>query len=300
MNKKKIIIDTDPGGDDTLAITMLLNEPSVEILGIATTYGNVSLEKTTANALRILDYFERPDIPVIKGASQPLIGKGLTAESFHGNDGLGDISLPYSKRLPEKQNVIEFYREKIEENKNNIDLIALGPLTNIAKLFITYPFIISKINNLYIMGGTFKTPAVTKFQEFNFYNDPLAVKIILNSSVRKYIVPLDVTDKVSYDESQILSLRENNTKGTKLLYDISRFWKENLSKKEGFIPWDAVGVGMFLRPELYQFSNIALDIRLDQPATVGKLISKKNIVKTTFLAKDIKVKAFLEYFKKML
>src|SRR5260221_2013560 len=228
------------------------------------------------------------------------MGKGTTAESFHGEDGLGDISLPYSKRKPLNKNVIDFYIETIQRNKNNIDIIALGPLTNIAKLFALNPSIISKINNLYIMGGTFKIPAVTKYQEFNFYNDPLAVKIVLNSRVRKYLVPLDVTDKVSYNDRQILSLQKYNTKGTKLLFDISRFWKEKLSKTEDFIPWDAVGVGMLLKPEFYTFQQVSLDIQLDSQATFGKLSSKRNGDKTTFLAKDIQVQVFLTYFKELL
>lgn len=300
MKKRKIIIDTDPGEDDALAIAMLLLNPSVEILGISTTFGNVSLEKTTANALRILDYFGKRDIPVIKGYSQPLIGKGLTAETFHGEDGLGNIFLPFSKRKPLEQNVIEFYRQTIMANENNIDLIALGPLTTIAKLFMMYPSIVSKINNLYIMGGTFKIPAVTLYEEFNFYNDPLAVKIVLNTPLNKYLVPLDITDRVYLNERQIKKLKAANTKSAELLYKISRFWKQNLSKKEQFIPWDCVGIGPFLKPELFKFRKVALDINLDKLRNKGKLIFRQKENRTTNLIIDVDVKRYLDFFNESL
>lgn len=299
MKNRKIIISTDPGGDDTLAIAMALQNSKIEILGITTTFGNVLLSQTIANALRILDYFGRQDIPVIKGSEKPLQGIAITAEEFHGNDGLGDISLPYSKRKAEQKNCIDFYVDQIEKNKNDIDIIALGPLTDIAKLIIMRPDVIEKINNLYIMGGTFKIKTSNNNEEFNFFNDPLAVKIVLNSSIKKYLVPLDVTDSVFLTEKQIQKIKSTNTKGANLLYAITRFWKQKLSQREEFILWDPVGIGPFFKPELYTLQKVSLDISLD-PKTKGKLFPRKDKPATTFLAKKVQVKKFLEMFEEML
>ena len=299
MKKRNIIISTDPGSDDALAIAMALQDPRINILGITTTFGNVPLQQTTANALRILDYFESKKIPVVAGSEQPLQGIATTAEDFHGDDGLGDSTLPYSKRKPLKINVFDFYVEQIEKNPNNIDIVALAPLTDIAKLFVLRPDLIEKINNLYIMGGTFKVPTSNDNQEFNFYNDPLAVKIVLNTPVTKYLVPLDVTDTVLISEKQILQWKKTNTKGADLLYDISRFWKENLSQKEEFIPWDPVGIGPLFNSKIYIFKEVKLDISLN-PQTMGKLFIRETNPASTFLAKKVNINKFLKLFKEML
>jgi len=301
MKKRNIIIDTDPGGDDALALAMVLQNPEINILGITTTYGNVPLKKTTVNALRILNYFNRLDIPVIQGADKPFKGTAMTAEDFHGQDGMGDTTLPSPNDKPLKINAIDFLYKSIMANKNNITIIALGPLTNLATLFIKFPDVMQYINSLVIMGGTLDIPAVTRYGEFNFFNDPLAQSIVLKSSVKKFLASLDVTNKVFLNEKEIVKYKNTRTRGGRFLYDTSRFWKKNLSENEPFILWDPVGIGQFLAPELFTFEQVDITVETEDKKNICKMTlmpSKSNT--STFLARDIQVEKFLQLFKKLI
>ncbi len=187
------------------------------------------------------------------------------------------------------------------ENKNNIDIIAQAPLTNIATLFSKYPEVMQYIRSLYIMGGTINIPASTKYGEFNFFCDPLAQSIVLQSPVKKYLATLDITYKVFLTEKDILSYKATQTQGGNFLYDTSRFWKKKLSRKEPFILWDPVGIGQFLAPELYTFEQVAITVETKDKKDICKMtLTPSKSPTSTFLARDIDVEKFLRLFKKLI
>ncbi len=179
---KKIIIDTDPGVDDAHAILLALAYPGVEIEAITTVNGNVGLDLTTANALKILDAAGK-DIPVYRGCDRPLVNRCLEATHVHGEDGLGDCGIPASKKTAQSEHAVHALIRLADENPGQLTLAAIGPLTNLASALMIDPRLPSKYKRLVIMGGAIhgrgNTSTVTA--EFNIYTDPEAAHIVFSS-----------------------------------------------------------------------------------------------------------------------
>lgn len=187
MDKRKIIIDTDPGCDDGIAIISALAYEGFDILGICCVAGNKSLPVVVPNALRLVDFYNK-DIPVCKGARNCLYKLELNEEQenegidFHGIDGMGESGLPYTERCLSEQNAWDFLLEKIKEYPNEIELITLGPLTNVALAIQKDIETMKKLKSITIMGGTIYEPGnTTKYAEYNIWFDAQAAKIVLDS-----------------------------------------------------------------------------------------------------------------------
>ena len=185
MDKRKIIIDTDPGCDDGIAIISALAYEGFDILGICCVAGNKSLPVVVPNALRLVDFYKK-DIPVCKGSRNCLAHLDEEQENegidFHGKDGMGESGLEYTERCLSDQNAWDFLLEKIKENPYEIELITLGPLTNIALAIQKDLETMKKLKSITIMGGTIYEPGnTTKYAEYNIWFDALAAKIVLDS-----------------------------------------------------------------------------------------------------------------------
>lgn len=220
---RKIIIDTDAGIDDAIAIMIALAfEDELEIKGITTLTGNTYVDQVTKNVLRILDYFGRDDIKVYKGASKPLVHYFERGAKIHGKDGLGEIDLEYSKRneeeLPAPQAIY-----KIAKQEGGIDLITLGPLTNLSISLNLYPDLKNYINQIYSMGGAIERGNVTRFAEFNFYVDPEAVQSVIESKIKMTIVPWDPIIKNVFFEEELKKVVDNKTHGGKLFFSLINY-----------------------------------------------------------------------------
>ena len=192
---RDVILDCDPGVDDALALMLALNAKRVNVVGLTTVSGNVSVKQTTLNVCRLLDYLGA-DIPVAKGASKPLRVRPLHA-SVHGNDSLGDTASPRSStKKPERLGAVDFILGSIESGVRTI--VAVGPLTNIALAFQMDLRTMSRLGGLIIMGGALGIPGnVDSLSEFNFYADPDAADYVVRSTkVRKVLVSLNVTHEV--------------------------------------------------------------------------------------------------------
>lgn len=299
---QKILFDVDSGVDDAIAIMMALKSPFIDVLGITTTYGNTTVIQTTKNTLKVLDYLKK-QIPVVMGASEPLKGKNVSAELVHGSDGLGNSNIPEPISKPLIQDTTEFLWKTIQRNPSKVTIVALGPLTNIAKLFIDKPKSIEQIKQLIIMGGTRKIPGMnpSKCAEFNMYNDPFAAQIVMQSKVKKIIVPLDVTDKVFLTSSDVRSLSNTITKEGTLLYELSTYWRENFSKTTPrFILWDPVALGAFLWPSIYRFKKIDIHVETNNKERSGELLMSPPLENNTFLATNIRAKEFISFFKQLI
>jgi inosine-uridine nucleoside N-ribohydrolase len=217
---RKIIIDTDAGIDDAIAIMIALTyENEVEIKGITTLTGNTYVDQVTKNVLRILDYFNRDDIKVYKGASKPLVHFLERGAKVHGNDGLGDIDLNYSNRKEENISAPSAIY-KIAKQEEKIDIITLGPLTNISIALNLYPDLKNHINSVYSMGGAIERGNVTKFAEFNFYADPEAVQSVIETKIPLKIITWDAAVKNLILESELKELISDETYGGKLFHSL--------------------------------------------------------------------------------
>ena len=251
-----IIFDTDPGVDDAFALLYALNHPNINVLGITTVFGNVPVETSTKNALILSEMAGKGTI-VYQGANKPLERKVTNYPSFiHGHDGLGDTNHPQSKFNASKLDAAQFIINEINENSGNINLVAVGPLTNIANSIKQDPSIANKVNSLLIMGGSWLAGGnITPVAEANIYNDPEAAEIVFKSGLPIIMVGLDVTHKVFLSQKDIDKLSSLNNSG-KFLKKISniymKFYKDTRNM-DGCFFHDATAVIAMTNPELFKY-----------------------------------------------
>tara|TARA_A100001015_G_scaffold59494_1_gene65610 strand:+ start:900 stop:1847 length:948 start_codon:yes stop_codon:yes gene_type:complete len=251
-----IIFDTDPGVDDAFALLYALNHPNINVLGITTVFGNVPVETSTKNALILSEMAHKGTI-VYQGANKPLERKVTNYPSFiHGHDGLGDTNHPQSKFNASKLDAAQFIINEINENSGNINLVAVGPLTNIANAIKQDPSITSKVNSLLIMGGSWLAGGnISPVAEANIYNDPEAAEIVFKSGLPIVMVGLDVTHKVFLSQNDIDKLSSKNSSG-KFLKKISniymKFYKDT-KNMDGCFFHDATAVIAMTNPEFFKY-----------------------------------------------
>jgi purine nucleosidase len=204
----RVVLDTDPGIDDALAILLALRSPEIELRGITTVYGNVLVDQGTRNALAVLAAVGAEAVEVHRGAERPLLRRATTASFFHGADGLGNIRLPDSPVPPSTQRAAEFLVEAAGDDSDPLTVVAMAPLTNVAtacRLDPTWP---RRLERLIIMGGAVAVPGnVTPVAEANVYADPEAAAIVLSSGAPITLVGLDVTMRAALSEGRFRALR---------------------------------------------------------------------------------------------
>lgn len=202
MNKRPIIIDCDTGVDDAIALFLALKLPEFDLRAVTSTAGNVEVEKTTVNALRVLEMAGSP-VPVYEGASKPLFREQVTAHYVHGKNGLNDLDLPLPKRSAESKAACDAIYDVAKECGGALELIAIGPLTNLGLAFIKYRELPKLIKRIYIMGGAASGGNVTPAAEFNIFADPEAADIVFGSGVPVHMCGLDVTMKAYLTPEEI-------------------------------------------------------------------------------------------------
>ena len=254
---KKIVIDTDPGVDDSLAIFVALNSPELEVLGLTTIFGNAVTTTCTENALRLLEIAERTDVPVIEGAKVPINGNFRGAASFvHGDNGQGnaDLSSPITKPLD--VDAVTFLKEIIETNPNEITLVPVGPLTNIANLLTIHEGIDSKIKEIVLMGGNAQSPGnATPTAEANILNDPEAADIVFSAQCEITMVGLDVTNNVFMNEEQVVTLGSFDNDKSKHIGKINPFYFDflkNFFQDNGMPVHDSSAITYLVHPEYFE------------------------------------------------
>jgi inosine-uridine nucleoside N-ribohydrolase len=208
---QRIIIDTDPGVDDALAILLALRSPELKVEAITPVAGNVPLDYTLPNAWRLVEIAERTDVPVAAGASHPLVRNLITAAHVHGNNGLAGVEFPPPKIKPVRETATEIIRRLVRSSPGEITIVAVGPLTNVALALRADPELSGLLRSIVIMGGSLSGGNVTPAAEFNLYADPEAARIVFDAGVPLTMVGLDVTRKVLFTPEHLKILQAGTT-----------------------------------------------------------------------------------------
>jgi inosine-uridine nucleoside N-ribohydrolase len=233
-----IILDCDPGHDDAVALLLALASDEVELLGVTTVAGNQTLDKTTANAIRVLDYAGREDLPVVAGASRPLIRELHVAADIHGASGLDGAELPDASREPQPDHAIDWMAATLSSSATPVTLVATGPLTNVALFLMRYPELESRLERIVLMGGAIAEGNITPAAEFNIWADPEAAHRVFSSAAELTMIGLDVTHKALISPAHLESLRAAGAAG-KLVADLYRFYMPIHTRRYG---WDGAPV----------------------------------------------------------
>jgi len=250
----KIILDTDPGHDDAIALLLALASPEVEVLGVTSVSGNQTLEKTTKNALKILEFVGRTDIPVHVGCERPLVREQRPAADVHGESGLDGPELPDPTTPPAEGHAIDFIADTVGRTEGVV-LVPVGPLTNIGLLLARYPGIEARIARIVLMGGAIAEGNVTPAAEFNIWADPEAAHRVFTSGIDVTMVGLDVTHKALLIPQKVDELRGSRVGGlVAALYDFYHVHHQRMYGWEGSPIHDALAVAhviseRFLRTE---------------------------------------------------
>ena len=252
----KCIIDTDPGADDVLALIMALNADSagdMNILALTTVEGNARLEHTTANALRLLAYMGRGDIPVYAGSSTPLVGEFHHAYEVHGDEGL-TVRLPDTDNAPADGNAVDYIIETAMASPGEITLFALGPLTNVARALTQEPRLVDALKRVYIMGGQGDGSGnVTPYAEFNIWDDPHAANVVFGSSAPVTLLGLNISRQTSIPRDDE-SWQNGDTPGEQLAAQVLEKWfdLDEAEHRQRFSMHDPVTIMAALLPDLIE------------------------------------------------
>ncbi|MBC2606686.1 nucleoside hydrolase [Pelagicoccus albus] len=256
-NPRKLIIDCDPGVDDSLALILAIESKEIELIGITTVYGNADVDTTTGNALRVVELSGQP-IPVARGAEVPSVIPPREHPDFvHGADGLGNTALPEPKLKPAAVRASEFIVQSINESPGEVTLMAVGPLTNLAEALALDPSIVDKVKEVVVMGGVLYRPGnVTPVAEANIYSDPHAADLVFTSPWQVTMVGLDVTLKVFLSRTNLERICKENAHYGPFLHDIHQFYMAFYESREpgsdGCPVHDSSALMYLLRPSLFQ------------------------------------------------
>ena len=277
----KIIIDTDPGTDDAVAILIALAHFSdQEILGITTVAGNVGVKVGTTNALRILEHAGRNNINVYEGESTPLKRELLTAEWVHGTDGLGGVPFPQPSKTEEDLDAVSFLKESISSSEEKVTLCVLGPMTNIGKALIEKPEISDNIEQIIFMGGSAEGGNTTPAAEFNILVDPDATEIVLHSGIKLIMMGLDVTHQAISTLDRIQNISETKTKTSELLVGLmSRLANLEIVKKkfpDGTPVHDAFVTAYLVDSSLTTGDFVNVEVETSSELTLGQTVVDVN------------------------
>jgi inosine-uridine nucleoside N-ribohydrolase len=296
----KIVLDTDPGHDDAIALLLALASPELEVLGVTTVSGNQTLEKTTANALKILEFVERTDVPVHVGAPRPLVREQWAAAYVHGESGLDGPDLPDPKTKPGKSHAIDFIAEQVEEH-DGVVLVPVGPLTNIGLLLAKYPGIEGRIARVVLMGGAIAEGNVTPAAEFNIWADPEAAHRVFTSGIEVTMVGLDVTHKALLLPGKVDELRSAGRVGSLVaqLYDFYHERHVRMYGWEGSPVHDALAVAHVIRSDFVETEH--RHVQVDTGPEPGRGRTYVDLWKRTgnepnaYVAVDVDPTRFIEF-----
>lgn len=274
---QKIIIDTDPGQDDAVALLVALASEEFDVIGVTTVAGNVPLTLTESNARKICELAGRPDVRVFAGCERPLGRVLVTAEEVHGKTGLDGAELPEPTMPLQSLHAVDFIIESLHKNApNTIILCPLGPLTNIAAAMEKDPGIVPRIRQIVLMGGAnFERGNVTPAAEFNIYVDPHAANVVFRSGVPLTVMPLDVTHQALTSPRRIEAFRSLGNRAGITVANITSFFERfdvNKYGMDGAPLHDPCVIAYLLQPDLFRGREVNVEIETLSDLTMGMTV----------------------------
>ena len=303
---ERIILDVDTGIDDALAISYAVGSSELDVLGITTCFGNVSVESATENTLKVLEQLG-VDIPVASGAHQPIFHPMIKDYSthFHGENGLANLDLPMSNKKPLSIHATEFIIEQIKRYPHEVTLICVGSLTNLALIIMQEPEIVSLIKKVVIMGGAVTVPGNNQMHaEANIYADPEAADLVFKSGAPITLVGLDVTTKTRLTLDDVKKWREGETKLSDFLAGITEFYIDKYNKLHGDLDYcylhDPLAVAVAIDSSLVEIKSMYIQVDLEGHYSYGRTIpdlrERSNKLPNVDVCIDVDEKRFLEHF----
>lgn len=272
----RLILDTDPGIDDALALFLALASPEVQLEAITTVSGNVSIEHTTRNALALLELAGRPEIPVARGCAGPLLSTPVEAADVHGANGLGGVILPEPQKRPVEQHAVDILIEKIMAEPGEITLVAVGPLTNLAVALRREPGLAQAVREVVIMGGALRVPGnVTPNAEFNIFVDPHAAHVVLHAGWPIRLVTLDTTTRTLLKRELVEQLAANGSPVTVLMKRMIDYYCDIFGEARqlnAIQMHDPLCLAAALRPDFITWEEAYVDVELGGKLTLGETV----------------------------
>jgi len=275
---RAVIIDTDPGTDDAMAILLALNSPELDVRAFTVVPGNVPGPQALENTLRLVSLAGRCDIPVAGGATRPLAQRLITAEFVHGQNGLGDIELPVSKCKADPRFAPDLIIGMVHEMPGQLSLVPVGPLTNIALAVLKDPSIVPLVREVVVMGGSISEGNVTAVAEANIYNDPEAAQVVFHAGWKVSMVGLDVTHKTNFGRPHLARLASTHGTLNDFATRVMTFLIE-LSAKFGFegTPMhDPLAMGVAIDPSFVRTKHMRVDVETRGEFTRGQTVGNRN------------------------
>ena len=274
---KKVIIDTDPGTDDAVAIMLALNSPELDVRALTVVPGNVVVEQGLENALRMVSLANRCDIPVARGAQHPLFQKLITAELWHGANGLANVELPPSKCKADPRFGPDLIIQMIHDSPHEITLVPVGPLTNIALALLKDPSIVPLVKEVVIMGGSISGGNVNAAAEANIYNDPEAAQIVFQAGWPLTMVGLDVGDKTLLSPKYLAQLGQTHGPVNDFIYQVAHYLIDLSAQfgSGGTPMYDPLAVGVAIDATLVKAPPMHVDVETRGEFTRGETVANR-------------------------
>jgi purine nucleosidase len=268
-----IILDCDPGLDDALALLLAHGDPDLRLVGVTTVGGNVSLDKTIRNALELREYLGFTDVPVSAGAEGPLARPLVDASHVHGPRGLGDVALPAATLPDTGEHAADFIVTTVRASPGAIDLVATGPLTNIALALQKDPAIARLVRSFTIMGGSFSRGNATPAAEYNIFADPEAARIVFDADWRTTMIGLDLTLQAQANPRVIERLRTLGALADELIVPLATFFANPDDPAwDGQAVHDVCAVAYVARPDLFATREARVDVETTGEFTSGMTV----------------------------
>jgi inosine-uridine nucleoside N-ribohydrolase len=267
------VIDTDPGIDDAIGILLALASPAFTLAGITTVAGNIGIETTTRNAGRILAFAGREDVPVFQGAAAPLSRPGPEPLNLHGEGGIGGVELPDPAREPESLDAVEWLAGfLLDQPEGTVDVLALGPLTNIARLVLEQPDAAKRIGRIIAMGGAIHEHGnVGPRSEFNLWADPEGAAAVVASRLPLVLIPLDVTRRVRATRAFVETLSASGKPLASMVGSLIESYFESTANRESRPLHDPCVMLFALAPELFRVEELRLSVDIGSVEEAGAL-----------------------------
>ena len=274
MTQRPFIIDCDTGTDDAIALMAAFGCPEINVRAITSVNGNVPEEYTSANNLNLTEYLGI-DVEVARGATLPFYPRGDYYGPTHGKTGLGDVIIPDACRTSfSKDMAPEVIRRIAEEEKGELELLVIGPMTNIAIAISLYPQLKKQIKHIWFMGGAAKGGNVSATAEFNIWVDPIAAKLVMSAGIPMTMVGLDVTEKAMLGREEEKELREYGSKASVLTADILEYmFKRCKGGGEDALMHDALALAAAVIPECLECRETSLDVEFRGEYTAGHTVT---------------------------